>query len=374
MIFKLKGVDLVTKSVLVVVHTHFQLLTAIQLKMTVYEKDTVDIILCDHVMGFKAVYFELGISTLFSSIHYIDGARYDKILRKLLLLFTRLDPVLKPFSRNYDEFVYFNFTALNVALKRRVKAMNSACNAQLMAEGILSNIQYDLPLNFNSKAKRLMYKMLGESEARITEESYMYLYRHDLIDYERIPIKPLRIPDVDLSRFAGYLTSIYRDCRVIISERFIFFEQPHNQDGYSCDDETLINITADLIGRDDIMIKLHPRSVNNRFPGLRTLPASKTPWEAFVLNQNMNDKVFITIDSASAINARLLYKCKARVILLYKVLGISNRKYSPVILDKFVVNIREAAGGQEWIYVPKDIEEYKIVLKRINDAETLSHL
>lgn len=119
-------------------------------------------------------------------------------------------------------------------------------------------------------------------------------------------------------------------------EKYIFLEEAFVWDGISSTDTDLINDIADIVGKENIIIKLHPRNGIDRFSkeGYKLVENSKIPWEMTIMNSDLKDKVFITVSSTSAFTAGMVFGKKFRCInlfdlmLLGKNVHVRNPKFS----------------------------------------------
>jgi hypothetical protein len=89
----------------------------------------------------------------------------------------------------------------------------------------------------------------------------------------------------------------------------IFFEESHFTDGFEVPDVEIVDQIAQIAGKDNIMIKLHPRSIVNRFArvGYKTNIDANIPWEVIVLNRDFTNKILIAIASGSVLYPYLYF-------------------------------------------------------------------
>lgn len=77
---------------------------------------------------------------------------------------------------------------------------------------------------------------------------------------------------------------------------------------------------AERVGRDKIMVKIHPRNPHNRFLelGYKTNQDTSIPWELILMNVDMSDKVLITISSSSILNPILILGQGVKAYSIYE--------------------------------------------------------
>ena len=84
----------------------------------------------------------------------------------------------------------------------------------------------------------------------------------------------------------------------------------------------IVEKIASIVGRENLLIKLHPRDTTNRFIrlGYKTNKTFSVPWEALALTMKKMPLMCITFSSGAALNYQFLTKKKNRTILLYKLM------------------------------------------------------
>ena len=75
---------------------------------------------------------------------------------------------------------------------------------------------------------------------------------------------------------------------------------------------------ADIIGKDNIIVKVHPRNPENRFAklGFKTNKNTSVPWEIIASNIDIENKVLITMFSQSVITPDILMNKKSLSLIL----------------------------------------------------------
>ena len=84
----------------------------------------------------------------------------------------------------------------------------------------------------------------------------------------------------------------------------VFFEESYPCDGVDIGDLALVNRLAELVGKENIFVKTHPRNQENRFKkaGYATNRDSTTPWELVILNTSFAHTLLVTVGSSAATN------------------------------------------------------------------------
>ena len=84
----------------------------------------------------------------------------------------------------------------------------------------------------------------------------------------------------------------------------VFFEESYPCDGVDIGDVALLDRVAKLVGKENVLVKIHPRNQVNRFAlaGYRTNQDTSVPWELVALNHSFAGTVFLTVGSSAATN------------------------------------------------------------------------
>jgi len=105
-------------------------------------------------------------------------------------------------------------------------------------------------------------------------------------------------------------------------EPIIFFEESYYADGYDVNDVEMVDKIADIVGKENLFIKTHPRNPENRFKklGYKTNKNTSIPWEVICMNIDLSNKTLVTIASVAAIVPATMLGKKYKGILLMKVI------------------------------------------------------
>ena len=115
---------------------------------------------------------------------------------------------------------------------------------------------------------------------------------------------------------------------------------------------------AEKVGKENIVVKLHPRRNVDRFSdkGIKVSKSTGIPWEAFLLTNDFKDKVVLTISSSAAFSSRLYFDMNIPTIMLYKITGpnpgIVNVKKYIKYADDFCRKF-----GDDGFYIPTSMNE-----------------
>lgn len=77
---------------------------------------------------------------------------------------------------------------------------------------------------------------------------------------------------------------------------------------------------SEIVGKDRIIVKLHPRTGLDRFTrrGYTVLPKEYVPWELYAMNEFVQNNVYLSNSSTAAITSKLVFGITTPCINLYK--------------------------------------------------------
>lgn len=148
-------------------------------------------------------------------------------------------------------------------------------------------------------------------------------------------------------------------------EKYLFFEEAFYHDRIICNDMELFEEFAKRVGKDNVIVKLHPRTNVDRFShrGYKVMRNSKFPFEISLLNENIKDHVFVSITSSAALNSKLVLNKEVDIIFLKELFNgrtlLTSRDNSQAFFESLVDYINE---DNKHIFMPNNLEELDEVL------------
>ena len=140
--------------------------------------------------------------------------------------------------------------------------------------------------------------------------------------------------------------------------KYIFFEESFYADGSEVNDVALIEQLARRVGKENMMVKIHPRNPENRFDrlGYKTNRNTAIPWEVVVMNtDDLSDKVLITVASSCILNPIIVFGKKVRAYSLYDCID-----HVPPILQ-----------GGYWDLVERVYQQYPKLIHRCKSVDDI---
>ncbi len=360
--------------------TVYQLFNAINMRQNIFEKeDKVDIILIDRT-DFSDISENLKDSKLFNEVYYI---KFDDIYKSVLdkfcgsskskretFLSLRLDIIFydkmlkylfKNYSidYNYDSIYIANYSRLANMLYNMVLRRNPTVKLFFYEDGIA---EYCKPLEECKYLKRTKYiNFLNTVGVKLVTEkmlSGVYLYQPELsYTYSNFNIIKLPTIDKENKEYVNTVNAIFNYKNDgYFDRKFILFDQCFSVYNITGNDVELFKKVIDTVGEENVIIKLHPRTKEDRFEDYKNLKrySGKTPWELIMLNENFNDKILITINSNAVVTPFNLYKDNCKSIVLQKLFKSNDMNFFSVEIFDYYNKIKQKYPERFFILEQED--------------------
>ena len=128
-------------------------------------------------------------------------------------------------------------------------------------------------------------------------------------------------------------------------------------------DVALMDRVAELVGKENIFVKIHPRNRENRFEqaGYATNRDTAMPWELIVLNSSFERTLFMTVGSSAATNPYTIFGIPAKVVFLCELVE-DKSKLRNGVLDQTKKVCRDRP---DLFFFPKTWEEAEALIPRL---------
>ena len=357
--------------ILMVCSSMFQLFTAIAIKEVFLKDKKVDLCLTDITPAFSGlcknpillnIFDEVIFSPITENISklsrieksYYFNAIYDKAPKYYVKRIWGND-----IEKKYDELYFSIYLKHNIMLAKCIKKAHKNARVHIFEDGISTYLIDD--------------KTLANNDEKLDAQSYIddiYMFEPKLMCLDTD--KPLiKIPSLDkYPEIAKVLNEIFENADYEIKEKFVFFEESFNNDGYKTNDAELIETLND-IAKDEFILKHHPRNRVDRFKEKMNTIEVPMMWEQYFLKHSIDDKVLVTVSSNTAFVPKIINNSRPYVIFLYKLFTGT----SPIFesgnfykyTDKYLKLYKDYA--EEKIFIPETYEEYKEIIKKLMNKE-----
>ena len=364
----------------------FQLMIAVNLRLTVFKNDEADIIIYNSTLNADVFAKRLSETSCFSKVFFAVtpltycGKKYSQsqiftkylvYLKSLIAPMNTVKCICNDFEGDYDMFLFNGVGALPECIFNAIKKKRESVKCYRFEDSYLSYTQ-----EYGSTKSR--YRVLLEDASSILGRQKLeknidgyYFSEPSLVNYDfDYPI--IRAPkfsrgNKELIDTLNYVFSI-ETILDSYDEKYIYFECGDAFFFNNNDDLRYVNKLIELVGKDNILIKRHPRIKENRFAnmGVHIATGSSVPWELIQLNIPMKDKVFITTKSAAAITSEIYFGDVCSAMLLYK--GIEGDQGEiGANFEKYMVDFKNKSKNGFWL--PEDINEFETLIRSIEEKK-----
>lgn len=303
------------KNVLFLCNTYMQLITAIQIKQKMLENVNADIILSDHSQNAEKVEKNLGNTKLFRRVRLIktkyimfEQNVFEDVKDTIALILGRnkkYKDSLWSEMGTYDAIFYYNvdfytYFAYDSSVENGLEPKCIRYEEGIASYPAMKEIQEGNRL----KIYRKFRKMQGKKDV-FDETKDFFCFYPDLFptaseeNCHKIPF----IERKDKKTIA-LLNIVFGYAPICCNKRYIFFTTSADIDGKNIREDEIVNQVAEVIGKENMIIKVHPRDSRKiyRNMGFEIWENSEIPWEIIQVNNDFSEKVFISLSSGSILN------------------------------------------------------------------------
>lgn len=355
------------KHTLFICNTYSQFIISVHMKLTVFKDQKVSVILTDQTRDMQKVKSRLdNIACPFEEVFYIETKAYCSkknaigYFKDILhsLMGDKMFDVLN--DKVYDEIVYYNLDFALLAIYDKLIKRNKNMECSRYEEGILSYnhefLYWRLTLVCNIR------KILGHKNPQSVSK-YFYCFYPEVYKGK---LKAVGIPTIDEDK--EKLADIMGKCFEIslddnsYSEKYIFFTSVYDfEGGKPIGEFEAVGRIADVVGKDNLLIKQHPRDPRNIYieNGFRVDKNSSIPWEAIQFQLDISNKVLLTVNSGSILSSALLFKNGAKAFFVYELCDLEDNELAQESISsiKKVLNTANVSDELKSVSVLHDEKE-----------------
>lgn len=368
------------KRSLFIAYTPFQIIMAILIRSQ-YKDDVADICVVDSSSYTPNLEINLKRAQIFESVVLIEDAKSAGTRMKDLLFNLKARRYLK--DNVYDSLFVcmsgytsdFNNECFDLLKKR-----NLSLEVFGYVEGYSSYTdQYLDGYTTMSASHRMIYTMRDHilRKKRINELDKIYVFCKSLLN-EKINDDTIDLSNADEicdESLAKTIKSIfgYSSEKFLIPEHYIFLEECFSEDKGRQEDIKIVEQIASLVGRENLIIKRHPRNIINRFGklGYKTMKSNGIPWEVYALDTKQPRHILITHSSGAALNFRFFTQNQDYTILLYKY--FEDEHFFDMSKDTKRWFSDYEKKFQDRVLAPSNLDELKNILGRCRDELKISN-
>jgi hypothetical protein len=352
--------------------TIFQLITAINITVSNLKVNT-DLILTDST-DFSEIEKKLEELNIFCHIYHMkdDACKKDywtmnEKQRKQLSKYPSkgIDPI--ELIKTYEHLYLPSLSAYNKLFYYYLIKGGMKLKVHLYEEGITT---YVIDVVENIQKDGMLHRHYGKQALDHNLVEIM-LYEPELYSVPRLseivtPIPKLSNENV---RLVKAFRSVFGEC-ALPKEKYIFLEEAFVKDGILSMDIELVEELASVVGKDNIVVKLHPRNPVDRFSmrGFSLFPNSKIPWEIILLSNDLREKVLVTVSSSSSITAKLILNKPMYAIQLYSMMYIGRAQHikQKAFQDYYAKLYAVLNREEKCLYTPDTKEELHQIIQYLD--------
>ena len=339
-------------------------MVAVSLCLNEYKSYESDIIITDRIANSVELVNSLRKIKLFRNILFIPLNKLFRIrnkFSKLFMLYIKHANILTNYS--YDSFLFANFSIdVNIIYKNLVKK-NKAIKVYMFEDGYATYSKYYgttlAKISGNSTLfNNIIHSILNPA---FHDVKGIYLFSPSLLTYTP-EFKIIKMNAFDSSSLSIF-NKIFKYDELkdkYQNKKVIFFEESYFADGIKTEDIQIVEKISNIVGKDNIIIKIHPRNPVNRFKelGYTTNINTNIPWEVIALNMDLSNKILVTIASVAAIVPKALLGKKYTGILLMNLLEDKS------CLKKDIIPLYKKICDQySTLYIVNSWEEIDAIMK-----------
>ena len=355
-------------------NTVYQLIVLVELKLSRYRDEDVDIIITDTLVDSVKISERVKELKIFNNVYPIkikvDNIEYSRIPVKFRK--KRIEKYLVSQKCNiqnvaYEEYLFSNVAGIGCVLGEYLKLTNTSIKLSMFEDGIGSyskEMYHNFVKRFKNQNffKRQYFKLFPHAMNMI---SNFYLSMPEILQWE-IPNggKPVKIESPENKEtLKNILNHIFEYNGQVeeYNKKIIIMEESYHYEKTDVDDMKLFLYIANLVGKKNLIVKRHPREKEDRFTkfGIKVNQDKKIPWEVILLNCDLEKVFLITITSTVAFTSMLIdKKICSNTILLYKLIKSNSERFEGLkgVMEQVAEN-----SGQSF-RIPETMEELENIL------------
>lgn len=143
-------------------------------------------------------------------------------------------------------------------------------------------------------------------------------------------------------------------------EPYIFIEDYYFGDRHMTNDLELFLMVADVVGKENIIVKRHPRCTVDRFTplGFKTTENAKVPWELQLMTSDVSKKLLISVTSTAVLTPYIIFDSNVHVLSLKNLLVGQSLAHLDVGFETFFRKVTKKINKEEvFFHMPNSEEE-----------------
>ena len=305
---------------LIICNTHFQVIVAIQLKLTIFKHDDVDIHVSDHSINADKVSDNLRKTGLFHEVNFVKSKKEiasGTVAKVFQFMNVCIGKKRHPAYQDYDEVLFYNLNMPVYQLMDSAAESSKRTSFSGMEEGVLSYEKMSY-----GKSPRLVdgIRRFTRHPQILKELKRYYCFLPQLFDKTTKNYELVQVPSIqsDLELLRQTLCDVFEYESHRIEYPYVFFASSSDVDGKGFGETDLVLQLAEVLGKDAILVKMHPRDNRDiyRSAGIAVMERSDVPWEVCQICGDADSSICMTVTSGSFLNAAALLGDRTKGVFL----------------------------------------------------------
>lgn len=320
---------------LIIAKTNYQIIFAMQMKNTIFKDDYVTMLVCDHSIDADIYAARLNELQIFSELHFVvtmgacDVRTKRQKIEDFFDITFRQNNRYRNFTKSlvekkYDEMIVYNYTIETYGIHALLSQYNRSISVSRYEEGILSYNGYNM-LTGRRKLINNLRKIQGKPSIEDCLKNF-YCFYPQLYQDNLIPCFVPLIKQNDSIIVLIKKTFNVGSRKQQYNEKYIFFTSVYDfEGGKSVGEYELVCKIADLVGKNNLLVKTHPRDTRTIYidNGFNVDENSAIPWEAIQLSGDFSGKIFMTLNSGSVLAGSTMSEKPIKTYFMYKLCDFS---------------------------------------------------
>ncbi len=323
------------RKVMCLCQTYYQLIVCVQMRKTVLKDDEVTLVLTDSSNNMEVIAGRIEAENIFDRVFFAAGTRektqeFSAAKNKLYRFFQYFFPgKLTSFlpKDHYDLLLTYNLNWYTFMLFTALCRYNSDIGVCQFEEGLISYSvdprAFDMP--YFGKIWRI--KRLLKQQIIFDRIDRFYCFFPELYhgQFTAVQIPKIQSEDAGMRDLYIRLFDIDQQ-KVVYRQKYVYFASMIDSelDGSSNGELELVRRIADIVGKENLLVKMHPRENQpSRFIdlGIAVDTNSNIPFEILQLVHDFSANVFITAMSGAVINMAPVLTDMPQIYFLHRLLG-----------------------------------------------------
>lgn len=315
------------KKIFCICNTYYQLIFALQLRKTVYADDFFVLLLSNHSNDSEKIYAGLKSINCFNEICYVESKDID--YTQSLNPFDGVSYVVKKIENLsidiVDELLIYNISkfsslVLSVLYKQNPKLVIHRFEEGVLSYNTVSHKQIPLTKFLHINQALYHFRVCFQRYDLLSKVNSFYCF-FPAIYQGKLSTKqvPLIKNDEETPKLITTIFNI-KQCKQRYCEKYIYFTSVYDfEGGESIRELELVRKVADVVGKENLLIKMHPRDTRTIYEdeGFHIDTNSSVPFEALLFAYDFSDKILLTATSGAVLSASLMHENPPETYYMY---------------------------------------------------------